>query len=403
MRHRWPAETVFTRDVLLSEDRACPQCARDMFICDHRRHPIYSLQGPRELICKLLRCPDSSCPAHAHTVSPPQELAIAPKGWLIGWDVFAFIGHRRCCRHWSVPDIRNELLDSYKIPLSDDAISVYIDRYQTLLAARHQDPRLLADDYRDINELVLSIDGLQPEKGHETLYVVRELNARRVWFAVPLLSSSADEVRGVLAQARQWAEALGKPVRLWMSDKQDAFVKGIAAEFQGVPHRYCANHFVRGLAKPVLDADSNAKVQMRKHVRGLRAIERQVLDGRRETQPLASQAVAAAEPVGVVEVCGAGPAAIEEAAGEAVAALAAGGGVGACTAPAPAPPAAAADEAAEVVLGYCAAVRGILNDDQGGPEHPPGLRMAEVLGEVQESLGRVLAVEGKKGGVPISN
>jgi hypothetical protein len=30
---------------------------------------------------------------------------------------------------------------------------------------------------------VLSIDGLQPEKGHETLYVVRELNARRAWFS----------------------------------------------------------------------------------------------------------------------------------------------------------------------------------------------------------------------------
>jgi hypothetical protein len=35
-------------------------------------------------------------------------------------------------------------------------------------------------------------------------------------------------------------------------------------------------------------------------------------------------------------------------------------------------------------------VRGILNDDQGGPLHPPGLRMAEALSEVQESLQRNL-------------
>ena len=35
------------------------------------------------------------------------------------------------------------------------------------------------------------------------------------------------------------------------------------------------------------------------------------------------------------------------------------------------------DPAGSVVLDYCAAVRGILNDDQGGPLHPPGLRMAE--------------------------
>ena len=50
----------------------------------------------------------------------------------------------------------------------------------------------------------------------------------------------------------------------------------------------------------------------------------------------------------------------------------------------------------QVVLDYCAAVRGILNDDQGGPIHPPGLRMAEALGEVRQSLDRCVAA--KKGG-----
>ena len=46
--------------------------------------------------------------------------------------------------------------------------------------------------------------------------------------------------------------------------------------------------------------------------------------------------------------------------------------------------------ASQVVLDYCAAVRGILNDDQGGPLEPPGLRMAEALLEVRESLQRNL-------------
>src|SRR5215207_44169 len=109
---------------------------------------------------------------------------------------------------------------------------------------------------------------------------VRELNAGRVWFAQALLSSSADEVRRLLARARAMAQSLGKPVRLWLSDKQDAFVKGIAREFPGVPHRYCSNHFLRELAKPTLESDSHAKVQMRKKIRGLRAIELQVLRAR---------------------------------------------------------------------------------------------------------------------------
>jgi hypothetical protein len=58
-------------------------------------------------------------------------------------------------------------------------------------------------------------------------------------------------------------------------------------------------------------------------------------------------------------------------------------------------------DAGDVVLDYCTAVRGILNDDQGGPLHPCGVRMAEALGEVRQSLERSLAA--KKGGTHISN
>ncbi|HNS19301.1 MAG TPA: hypothetical protein PKH24_02325 [Sedimentisphaerales bacterium] len=41
-----------------------------------------------------------------------------------------------------------------------------------------------------------------------------------------------------------------------------------------------------------------------------------------------------------------------------------------------------------VVLDYCAAVRGVLNDDHGGPLQPPRLKMAEALGENRSSLQR---------------
>ena len=130
-----------------------------------------------------------------------------------------------------------------------------------MLAARQQDFEAMQRQYEGVDDIILTIDGLQPEKGHETLYVVRELTQKRVWFAVPLISATEDEVRRLIAQAKRWAEKLGKRVVLWMSDKQDAFVKGIAAEFPGVPHRYCDNHFLRDVAKPVLEADSHAKVQ----------------------------------------------------------------------------------------------------------------------------------------------
>src|SRR3954462_8438039 len=215
MRYRWPADTAFTQRVLTVEQEACSLCQRALNICDHRFHRIFTLQGPVEIVCKLARCPDPGCPAHAHTHSPLAEAQLTLPWWRVGWDVFGWLGHRRFARHWSVPQLRAELRDGYRIPLSDDAIEKYIRRYQQMLAARQQDPGRLQQEYRSVDSLILTIDGLQPEKGHETLYVVRELGQKRVWFAEALLSAAAAAVHRLIVQAWQWAEHLGKPVRLW--------------------------------------------------------------------------------------------------------------------------------------------------------------------------------------------
>jgi hypothetical protein len=369
MPYDWPEETDFASWELDVLDRKCPVCGRMMHVCDHRSRRFHTLQGPVELLCRLDRCPDPNCPGHTKTKSPELEVTLALPKWAIGWDVFCWIGHRRCSRHWAIPQIQGELRDDYAIRLSQDAIARYIHRYQVMLAARQHDPEGLRRQYRAVGEIILSIDGLQPEKGHETLYVVRELTEKRIWFAEPLLSATADEVRRLIKKAREWAESLGVPVALWLSDRQDAFVTGIAAEFPEVPHRYCDNHFLRDLAKPVTEADSHAKVQMRKKVRGLRTIEQAVL-----ARPKAEKKDDLTP----------------EAAATAVTASATADR-----------PATVVDPAGSVVLDYCTAVRGILNDDQGGPLHPPGVRMAEALTEVHASLQRDL--DEKKGDSRRSN
>src|SRR5712692_10546899 len=281
MPYHWPEETIFTRLALTVEEPWCRTCGGALTVCDHRHHRVFTLNGPVHLVCKLAHCPARACPAHTQTLSPEAETMITMPWWVLGWDVVCWLGHRRFAHHWSVQQLRTALADTYHIPLSDDAIKRYIHRYQQMLAARHRDPQQLVAAYAQVDAIILAIDGLQPEKGHETLYVIRELVQKRVWFAEALLSSATHEVQQLLVQARTWAERLGKPVRLWMSDKQDAFMRGIAAEFPGVPHRYCPNHFLRDVAKPILEADSHAKVKMRRTVRGLRAIEREVLTEQR--------------------------------------------------------------------------------------------------------------------------
>jgi hypothetical protein len=139
---------------------------------------------------------------------------------------------------------------------------------------------------------------------------------------------------------------------------------------------------LRKLAKHTLGLDSQAKVQMRQKVRGLRGIERAVLQARRVcAEAVTSQA----------DTPQAAGATVGEMAAPRRRTAAGAAGARAAEAGAAAQPA-VFDPAGAVVLDYCGCVRGILNDDQGGPLQPPGLRMAEALAQVRESLGRVLAL-----------
>ena len=102
MRFRWPKDTAFRRLVLDVEQSRCAPCGGALHVCDHRNHRIYTLQGPLELCCRLAHCSDPACPARVQTLSPPAELSFALPRWLIGWDVFCWMGQRRFARHWSV-------------------------------------------------------------------------------------------------------------------------------------------------------------------------------------------------------------------------------------------------------------------------------------------------------------
>lgn len=355
---RLMVEECTVRELALDrEDRICPECGGRMHVRCRRSRSILTLEGPLRLSVGLVQCSVERC-EHMKLYGAEQESGLAMPRWGIGWDVFCWIGQRRFSRHWSVPQIRNELRDTYDLQLSDDAIEDHLASYQNMVAARHQDPQELAALYRDTKEIVLTIDGLQPEKGHETLYVVREVTQNRVWFAEPLLSGATDEIRQLFVRAKEIADGLGLNVVLWISDKQDAFVKCVADEFPDVPHRFCANHFCRDLAKPVLALDSTAKKKMRAKIRGLRALEREVLEAQQ-----AHKTVSGEEAGAVAEA-------------PATSSLAGEGGA--------------------VVLDFCSAVRGILNDNHGGPCNPSGIRMVEALADVQESLARIAAA-GKSG------
>ena len=181
----------------------------------------------------------------------------------------------------------------------------------------------------------------------------------------------------MIVLARQGAERVAQPVRAWMSAQPDAFVKAIATAFPGLPHRDGHNHFVRDVAKPGLDMERQAQVTMRRKGRGVRASERRVRAERRHAAAPAFPPPPAPPP-GAATPPAAPPASAPpvQAAPPEPCAASAGGLVPPASAlettrVAPAEEPAVKDEAGEVVRGDGAAVRGMLNESQGGPLPPP--------------------------------
>ncbi len=69
MARRLPKDVAWAEMVLEVEDRWCGRCGRHLHTYGHRRRRIFTLDGPRTLMCKLAHCPNHACVNHRHVVS----------------------------------------------------------------------------------------------------------------------------------------------------------------------------------------------------------------------------------------------------------------------------------------------------------------------------------------------
>jgi hypothetical protein len=171
--------------------------------------------------------------------------------------------------------------------------------------------------------VILALDGLQPDVGHEVLWVIRDCLSGEILLAKSLLSARQQDLTTLLVQVR---DACPVAIAGVVSDGQHSIRKAVAQTFPGVPHQLCQFHYLREAARPIYEADRHAKKELKKKVRGVRAIERQME--------------------------------------------------------------ARTDAEAEVVRGYCSAVRSALTDDGRPPLEASGLKLHARLSAIDGSLAR---------------
>jgi len=90
--------------------------------------------------------------------------------------------------------------------------------------------------------VILAIDGLQPDVGHEVLWVVRDCLSEEILLARPLLSSSQGDLTALLTEVKEQLKQIGVPVKGVISDGQETIGSAVAFVFPGVPHQLCQLH-----------------------------------------------------------------------------------------------------------------------------------------------------------------
>ena len=318
-----------TAEVTLAPVSAtCPACGNRLYFDYSNFRTLTSLTAVTRYTLRISRCRHRPCDLFRVPFRPEAEGRIAIPHHEFTLDVVTRVGRLRYTEHRSVPEIHAHLTQ-LGVALAARTVTNLLDRYDELLAVALADDDRLRAVLQTRGRVVLAIDGLQPDVGHEVLWILRDVLSGEILLAKSLLSARNQDLAALLEQVKANCPV---PIAGVVSDGQHSIRKAVASALPGVPHQLCQFHYLREAAKPVYEADRHAKKELKKKVRGVRAIERSVE--------------------------------------------------------------ARTDAAAEAIAGYCSAVRSALTDDGRPPLEASGLKLHGRLSAISQSLKRVTGKKG---------
>lgn len=248
----------------------CPVCGRRMWIDYENDRTVVTLTDVVQLRLRVRRCQNKECARYHKPYRPECEGGWALPKHEFGLDVLVTIGQRRYRHHESVTEIHAYLREQ-GVDISERSVTNQLDRYDELVTLSVQNNERVKAVLRQQGQAILGIDGLQPDVGHEVLWVVRECLSGEVLCAKALLSSSAEDLAALLDEVKK---NLPVPVIGVVSDGQQSLRRAVEQAFPDVPHGLCHFHYLREAIRPLYEADRHAKKELKKQVREIRPLER---------------------------------------------------------------------------------------------------------------------------------
>jgi len=330
----------------------CPHCETKL----QRSHTAWhkkmvTINGVIDAWSMAYACKNPACAHTGVSYKSAEAEMLSMKHSSYSYDVLALVGELRFKHHMTVNELTNAL-NERGIQTSERHAQNLYERYQLLLSASLDDHvrKVLAETTEQNGGIILSMDGVQPEKGNETLYVLREVFSGTVLAAKNMKSGTAAELQTLIWPVIE----LGFPIVGIVSDGQHSIRLAFEGLLPDVPYQYCQYHYLKDIAKPIVDADRKLKTELKKSMRGIRDIERKIEQiekqaGKKETD-VQSESTKEQPAIEVTE--------------------------------------------AQIARKYIAAVRALLLEDGDPPLQLPGMLIYEHAQAIQASLARCLLKKG---------
>lgn len=164
--HPRPAATQ--QNILAPLCTRCAGCDQTMWVAYHTQRTITTLQGIFRLTLCVRRCHNQECPQYHFPYRPEEEGRWALPPGEFGLDVIALVGTLRHTSHRSVPEIHHALCDR-GVSIAEWTVTHLLQRYEELVALRLSEKPRLHERFKEQGQVVLAIDGLQPDIDHEVL------------------------------------------------------------------------------------------------------------------------------------------------------------------------------------------------------------------------------------------
>jgi hypothetical protein len=233
------------------------------------RKTIFTLKETLHITSYAYRCTNKDCPKPQEIYRSAEAQMLCLKYYQFSIDVIAKIGHLYFKKHQTIDEIKQTLS---KLQISRSEINLLYQAYLALITANRKQDIAYLDKIRANGGIVLALDGVQPEKGNETLWILKDHQTGETLLARNLQSADQSSIASLLREVK----TLGVPVKGVISDGQRSIRLAAKTVFPAVPHQLCHFHFLRNIARPIAEMDRALKVDLKKKVRSIKPIEQNV-------------------------------------------------------------------------------------------------------------------------------